>query len=85
MEAEAPASVPYYLHEQTVARFERTNKRLWILIIILIGIIVVSNFCWIKYENSFEDVLTVTQETPGGNNNYIGTKGTIINGTADDN
>ena len=46
-----------------MARQERTIKRLWILCIILITLFVGTNAAWIYYENQFEDVVTVTQES----------------------
>ena len=55
---------------------ERTIKRLWIVIILLIVLLVGTNVAWLVYESSFEDVVTteqtVTQETEGGNNNFVG-------------
>ena len=42
---------------------ERTIKRLWIVIILLIVLLVGTNAMWIYYESQFEDVVTtVTQE-----------------------
>lgn len=49
--------IPYIYHEGMMARQERTIKRLWVLIILLI----LTNAFWIWYELQFEDV-TVTQE-----------------------
>lgn len=36
---------------------ERTIKRLWIVIILLIILLVGTNFMWIYYENQFEDAV----------------------------
>ncbi len=52
-------------HEGDMARMERANKRLWIVIIILIVALIGSNAGWLYYENSFEDV-TVEQEVDTG-------------------
>ena len=49
-------------HEADMARAERTQRRLWILCIILIGILLATNGAWIWYESQFEDVV-VTQES----------------------
>ena len=49
-------------HESALAREDRKNKRLWILIIILLAMLFVSNGGWIWYESQFEDTLTVTQD-----------------------
>lgn len=82
---ETQDSVPYIVHEGVMARFERINRRLWILVALLIVLLVGSNVAWLVYESQFEDQLTVTQETPSGNNNYVGHDGDITNGKADNN
>ena len=76
--------VPYIVHEGAMARADRTIKRLWICILMLIVLLVVSNACWIWYESQFEQVTettttgSVTQDR--GNNTYIGGDN---NGSAD--
>lgn len=70
--------IPYIAYEAAMSRFERINKRLWIMCIILIVLLVSSNVIWIIYENSFEEVV-VTQENADGYNNYIGNDGDITN------
>lgn len=70
--------VSYYVHEEMMARQERTIKRVWILCIILIIALIGTNAGWIYYENSFEDTV-VTQENADGYNNYIGNDGDITN------
>lgn len=56
-------SVSYLAFESTMARFERTNKRLWILIIILIAVILGTNAGWLYYESQWQTVeSTVTQD-----------------------
>lgn len=54
-----------YVYESAMARSERTIKRLWILCIILIALCAVSNYAWLKYEMSFEDV-EITQDVDSG-------------------
>lgn len=71
-----------YVTELALAMAERTIKRLWILLIILILALVISNTCWIVYENSFED-MTVTQENADGYNSFIGNDGDINYGETD--
>lgn len=71
--------VPYLAHESAMARAERTQKRLVWIIVLLIVLFVGSNFAWLVYENSFEDVV-ITQENADGYNNYIGNDGDINNG-----
>ena len=64
---------------------ERTIKRLWITIILLIVLLVGSNAMWIYYESQWEVVETqVVQDNDNGLNNYIGNDGSIYNGTAND-
>ena len=55
------AMIPYFAHEGEMSRFERANKRLWVLIILLIIALVGTNTGWIVYENQFEDVVTTTE------------------------
>lgn len=35
--------VPYMVHESAMARQERSNKRLWLVVIILIAALILSN------------------------------------------
>ena len=68
--------VPYVVHEGIVTRLERTNKRLWILCIILIISLIGSNLAWIYYESQWQYVeSTTTQEVDqsgSGDNQVIG-------------
>ena len=70
--------IPYFCHEGDMARLERSNKRLWLLCIILVVLLIGSNVAWLYYENQFEDVV-VTQENADGYNNYVGNDGNITN------
>lgn len=65
---ERKTDVPYIVHEADMARQERTIKRLWILLIILVLALVGSNLAWAMYENSFADEVTetYTSEADGG-------------------
>lgn len=77
----AVQTIPYIVHEQEMARRERTEKRLWITIILLIVLLVGSNAGWLWWSNQWETVerWEITQENEGGNNNYIGNDGDITN------
>ena len=75
----APESVPYIVHESSMARMERTAKRLWITILALIFLLVGSNCVWILYENQFEDI-EIVQENADGYNSFIGNDGDIVYG-----
>ena len=67
-------------HEGDMARMERANKRLWVVIIILIVALIGSNAGWIIYESQFEDV-TVEQEVDTGMGDaYVHGVGDIYNG-----
>ena len=82
-------SIPYVAHETDMARAERHSKRLWVVILVLIGALIATNLGWIIYENSFEEVIATTEEhydveqdAEGGNNNSI-INGRVINGEAE--
>lgn len=78
-----------YVYESAMARSERTIKRLWILCIILIALCAVSNYAWLKYEMSFEDVVTtqeITQDVDSGSfGDAIINDGVHINGESETN
>ncbi len=79
-------TVPYVVHESAMARSERHNKRLWIVVLVLIGAFIASNLAWVIYENSFEDyVITqeVEQDADNGTNNFVG--GDVYGETEDKN
>ena len=83
-------NVPYVVHESAMARSERHNKRLWIIILVLIGALIASNLAWIIYNSQFEVVeetmeANVTQENDNGDNNYIGNNGDITYDEANNN
>ena len=58
----APESVPYIVHESSMARMERQIKRLWITILVLIFMLVGTNASWLWYNSQFDTVETVTEE-----------------------
>ena len=58
-EHDASESVPYIVHEASMARMERQAKRLWITVLALIVILVATNGAWIWYESHFEEVKAV--------------------------
>ena len=66
--------VPFRMVELHSAAQERTIKRLWIIIIILIALFCATNLAWLIYESQFEEVNTsieAEQETDGGGNNFL--------------
>ena len=74
-------TVPFIVHEGMMARAERTAKRLWITILLLIVLLVGTNAGWIWYCNQWETVESweIMQENDGANNNFIGNEGYITN------
>lgn len=50
-----PEPVPYVVHEADMARQERTIKRLWILLLVMLVLLVGTNGAWIYYESQFVD------------------------------
>lgn len=73
-------SVPFIVYEGTIARFERTIRRLIILVGITILLLFASNAIWIYEWNQYDysDVMVDSQD--GGNASYIGANGYINNG-----
>ena len=75
-------TVPFIVHEGTMARAERTVKRLWITILLLIVLLVGTNGAWIWYQSQFEDI-AISQENEDGYNNFVGNDGDIFNDETD--
>lgn len=64
--------VDYLVYEQSQVRSDRTNRRLWILCIILIVSLLGTNAGWLYYENQFTDISTTIQaEQDGAGTNII--------------
>lgn len=62
-----PEPVPYVVHESDMARQERTIKRLWILLLVMLVLLVGTNGAWIYYESQFvEETTTVEQDIETG-------------------
>ena len=61
--------VPYIVHEASMARSERSVKRLWAAIILLIVLLFGSNAGWLYYESQFEETATTieAEADDGGN------------------
>lgn len=77
----APESVPYIVHESSMARMERQIKRLWIALIVAVCLLFASNaawlWAWMQYDyESYE--ITADGDS---NANYIGQDGNIYNGS----
>ena len=73
--------IPYFSHEGDMARMERTNRRLFVVIIILIAALIGTNAGWIYYESQFEtqeETTTVQQDAEWEEGSNI-----IMNGTGE--
>ena len=64
-------NAPYIVYESAMARMERANKRLWIIVIILIATLIATNAGWIYYESQFQTT-TIEAEQDGGGVNIVG-------------
>ena len=75
--------IPYIAYESSQARMERVNKRLWIVILVLIVALVGTNVGWLIWENQWQyvDTTTVTQDVDSSDGgNAIINDGVHING-----
>lgn len=73
------------VYDLLAALAERTIKRLWIIIIMLVVLLFGTNAAWIYYESQFsveETHTEIEQDTDGGGNNYV--VGGDFNGEAKD-
>ena len=79
--------IPYIAFVSMKSTMERTIKRLWILLIILVVLLMGSNIAWIIYESSFIDEETeVTQEVETGDGSaYVAGIGSIYYGESETN
>lgn len=65
--------VDYLVYEQSQVRYDRVNRRLWILCIILTIFLFVSNAGWIYYESRFTDTTTTIEaQQDGSGTNIVG-------------
>ena len=83
-EEEKMMTVPYIAHQSAAARQERQIRRMWIVTLFLICALIGTNFAWVVYESSFEEIVTteeiIVDADDNGNANYIGQDGNIYNG-----
>ena len=61
-----PESVPYIVHEASMARMERQAKRLWIAVLLIIVLLVGTNGAWIWHESQFSDIETTIEAEQAG-------------------
>lgn len=61
-----------YVIESQGLRFEHANKRLFIITMILIIILFVTNGLWVAYESQFKTIsIEAEQEADNNGNNYV--------------
>lgn len=82
----APESVPYIVHESSMARMERQTKRLWVAVVVAIVLLFASGaifaYAWLQYDYSSEE--TIYQQD-GEGTNIIGNSNEVDNyGTESD-
>ena len=71
-------------NELAFAFIERTVKRQWIALIIALCMLFASNaawlYAWMQYDYTSEEIIVEQDAQDGGNANYIGNDGDIVNG-----
>ena len=68
-------TVSFLAYESEMLHRERTERRLWIVILLLIAALIVSNGGWLWYESQIETVITtqtVLQDAEEGKNVFVG-------------
>lgn len=78
-------TLPYIVHETAMARQERTIKRLWILVILLILLLFGSNAAWIWYESQFVDEVVTQDVDTGTGDAYVAGIGDVTYGEGEAN
>ena len=79
-DAHAPESVPYIVHESSMARMERQVKRGWIALIVAVCLLFASNAAWLYAWTLYDYVSYEAITDDGGDANIIGNDGDIYNG-----
>ena len=78
-------SIPYFVHEGAMARWERNFKLLLIMLIITVVLLFATNTiwvaCWYQFDMTSEEI---TMEADGGDAHYIGNDGEINYGKDQD-
>lgn len=82
-------TIPYIVYESTLEKEDRQQKRLVVIIAILVAMLFISNAIWIYAWNSYdyvEEYSDVELNSEGeGNANYIGEDGDINNVVSESN
>lgn len=66
--------IPYIAFESSQARMERVNKKLWIVILVLIVTLIGTNAGWLWWESQWAYVKSTTEieAEQDGDNNIVG-------------
>ena len=79
-DAYAPESVPYIVHESSMARMERQIKRLWIALIVSVVLLfagsAIFTWAWVQYDYSSEEIV---YQQDGEGTNIIGDSNEVDN------
>ena len=75
----APDTVSMYEHEEEMFRMERHNKRLFLMLTIVILLLFATNTGWLIYEGLY-DTVSYSQDGEGINNINTGRQGDLLNG-----
>ena len=80
-------NIPYKVFETSQARADRRFKQMWTLVLVLLILLVGSNFGWLIYENQFDEITTttqtVTQDIDTNSGDAIINDGVHINGESE--
>lgn len=87
-ELKTPSTVPYQVLADFKEMHKSTVKRLWIALIVAVALIFACNgawlYAWMQYDyvsKTYTEEIIVEQDAKdGGNANYIGNDGDIVNG-----
>ena len=72
-------NVPYIVYEGTVARFERTVRRLIIALIVAFLLLFCTNAMWLMTYEKHECTSITVDTSQGSHTNFIGSNGVIEN------
>ena len=72
-------TVPFIAHEGMMSRAERTAKRLWITILLLIVLLVGTNAGWIWFESQFEETTTTIEAEADDGDNAVANNNGMVN------
>lgn len=72
--------VPFQSHQADMARLDRANRRLWILLIILLAMLLLTNAGWIWYESQWVDESVVQEVDTGEGDAFVAGIGDVTYG-----